>query len=272
MGSTYHDHIYYKQYDDLSRWGGYSYTRASNNNNDLDTIAADYKVAGSTISLLNFDIPGTMNLDKVFSSTTGTINISAADLMVNVTAFELGGTAIPIPVASSVPEPASRALLGVGPAGHRWDGAPSPVCSDRDCQLIRPIVSLLQLDRLRWVIGQSSTGCKRRLVTEPGNREPGAPWSSTRAKVRQECRSRSHPDLPQKLRWVTDRPVPRMRGSLARLAGRLLDLAEQVRRLDPPGDMIPNVSGGTRRNWLRRSPRWRTMRCGGWGDRWPPRQ
>jgi PEP-CTERM motif len=99
----------------ISQGGGsYSYTRASNNNNDLDTIAADYRVVGSTISLSNFDIPGTMNLYKVFSTTTGTINISAADLMVNVTAFVLGGTAIP---TTSVPEPVSLALLGVGLLG-----------------------------------------------------------------------------------------------------------------------------------------------------------
>jgi hypothetical protein len=41
---------------------------------------------------------------------------------------------------------------------------------------------------------------------------------------------------------VTDRLVPRMppdAGIAGRLSGRLLDLAEQVRRLDPPGPHDP---------------------------------
>jgi hypothetical protein len=57
--------------------------------------------------------------------------------------------------------------------------------------------------------------------------------------------------------WPTEPPdAPKIPGRLGlqsgiagRLSGRLLDLADQVRRLDPPGGMIPNSSGAIRRNW-----------------------
>jgi hypothetical protein len=50
---------------------------------------------------------------------------------------------------------------------------------------------------------------------------------------------------------ATDRLASRMppdAGIVGRLSGRLLDLADQVRRLDPSGRMIPSVSGEPRLN------------------------